>query len=94
MRLASSRRSESLFSIQVLRVVAAMAVVLPHTHRQFELKFGLPDALPFEAFKVGHAGVDLFFVIFGFIMVYVSEKLFGPSGAPSVPPPMGNVGGR
>jgi len=94
MRLASSRRSETLFSIQVLRAVAAMAVVLPHAHRQFELKFGLPDALPVEAFKIGHAGVDLFFIISGFIiMVYVSEKLFGRSGAPSVPPPMRNVGG-
>ncbi len=70
-------------SIQILRAVAALMVVLTHAQ---------DDALN-EAVKAGlgfaqtHllpwvAGVDLFFVISGFIMVYASERLFATPGGP------------
>jgi len=77
-----ARDAGSLLSIQVLRAIAASAVILPHINREFALKLGLPDALPLETFKVGNVGVDLFFVISGFIMVYVAEPLFGRREAP------------
>ena len=55
-----------LASIQFLRALAALSVTLAH-------------ALPFcgVEFRLGIAGVDLFFVISGFVMVYASEKYFG-----------------
>jgi exopolysaccharide production protein ExoZ len=52
--------------IQIARGVAALAVVGCHA---------LPN------FAVGGAGVDLFFVISGFVMVHSSERLFGRDGA-------------
>jgi exopolysaccharide production protein ExoZ len=51
-----------LSSIQSLRALAVFAVLVRHCHDQFTL---------------GSAGVDLFFVISGFIMVYASRELFG-----------------
>ena len=65
--------------IQLLRVLAALAVAMTHLGfelgRQFKWQIGAPS------FSTG-AGVDVFFVISGFIIVYVSEPLFGKSWAP------------
>jgi len=54
--------SSKIEAIQSLRAIAALMVVTRHT--------GLPSAM-------GGAGVDLFFVISGFVMVYSSRALFG-----------------
>jgi exopolysaccharide production protein ExoZ len=54
--------TERVSSIQSLRALAAVAVLTRHCHDEFYL---------------GSAGVDLFFVISGFIMVYASRDLFG-----------------
>jgi exopolysaccharide production protein ExoZ len=70
-------------AIQILRAIAALSVAVGHAQgfigipmeRQGEA-FGWSFLLPWGA------GVDLFFVISGFIMVYSSEGLFGaPGGA-------------
>ena len=65
-------------SIQILRAIAALMVVVAHAQDDAlgnALKMGLSftktDALPWDA------GVDLFFVISGFIMVHASHRLFG-----------------
>ncbi|QZT58426.1 acyltransferase family protein [Mycolicibacterium austroafricanum] len=60
---ASPRR---LVTIQVLRGIAALMVVLYHVINQ---SAGFYAVLPTG---VGRAGVDLFFVISGFVMVYVT----------------------
>jgi exopolysaccharide production protein ExoZ len=59
-------------NIQGLRFLAALAVCVMHV--------GLIKLDP-DLFNMGGAGVDLFFVISGFIMVVSSQRLFGQPGA-------------
>jgi peptidoglycan/LPS O-acetylase OafA/YrhL len=66
--------------VQVLRGLAALAVDVQHTIDEFVRHLQLPDRMPPD-FKYGSAGVDLFFVISGFVMVYSSERLFGIAGS-------------
>ena len=67
-----------LLSIQALRCFAVMGVILFHVQHYYTNKLQMPGFLP--RFDVGSAGVDLFFVISGFIMVYAFERLFGQPG--------------
>ncbi|PPD14596.1 MAG: acyltransferase [Methylobacterium sp.] len=68
--------------LQVLRAIAALTVVFGHAQHD-----ALVSAMRAgQAFTRNHAlpwgaGVDLFFVISGFIMVHASERLFGREGA-------------
>ena len=68
-----------LASIQVLRAAAALAVLFAHLWPALA-QFGNENIIP--NFTFGAAGVDLFFVISGFIMVYTSERLFGQRDGP------------
>jgi len=63
---------KGLVSIQYLRAVAVALVLFYHCREQFE---GFSAAIPI---KVGAAGVDLFFVISGFIMVVITNRNMGP----------------
>jgi peptidoglycan/LPS O-acetylase OafA/YrhL len=76
----SSPSAAPLNSIQILRAIAALAVMSVHVRNEAATRLGAHNPLP--DFLVGAAGVDLFFVISGFIMVYASEPLFGRAGAP------------
>jgi peptidoglycan/LPS O-acetylase OafA/YrhL len=71
-------RSTSLVSIQSLRAVAALLVLGTHASTAFVVK-----AAGFPIITFGAFGVDLFFVISGFVMVYSSERLYGQHGAPT-----------
>ena len=69
-------------ALQWLRALAAGMVVFAHAQGDAMVhaartasRFTPLPAFPFEA------GVDLFFVISGFVMVYASKGLFGQSGA-------------
>lgn len=58
-----------LLSIELARGVAAIIVVLYHAARHLDKSVGFP--LGKQAFQFGHAGVDFFFVISGFIILHV-----------------------
>ena len=73
--------SPTLKSIQVLRAVAAIGVLTLHAATE-KITFLGGEPGPFKNFLLGAAGVDLFFVISGFVMVYSSESLFGRSDGP------------
>ena len=60
--------------VQMVRAFAALIVVIFHTQGELRHR-GFPD--PFPDLTVGAFGVDLFFVVSGFIMVYASDRLFG-----------------
>lgn len=69
-------------TIQALRAIAALLVVFGHAAHETEAigpRVGLPaiDA----SFMHWGIGVDIFFVISGFIMVHTSADLFGRPGA-------------
>ena len=73
--------STQLKSIQILRAVAALGVLTLHAANEKITHLGGAPG-PFKNFLLGAAGVDLFFVISGFVMVYSSESLFGRPGGP------------
>lgn len=71
-----------LYGIQVLRAFAALIVAVHHVQSDAVFlagragtAFSPSDILPWNA------GVDLFFVISGFIMVHASSGLFGQAGS-------------
>jgi exopolysaccharide production protein ExoZ len=63
---------DQLVSIQVLRAIAALAVVAFHFTVSLQQDFHLTTDLLFQA---GASGVDVFFVISGFIMSYTTAGL-------------------
>lgn len=65
----------TIYSIQVLRGIAALLVVIFHSYIHLEARNLIPK-VPGLA-DVGRAGVDIFFVISGFIMVCISGESFG-----------------
>ena len=72
-----------IWTLQYLRALAALMVVFHHAGEQLAPHGQL--VLPVDA-GVGQAGVDIFFVLSGFIMVYITHGRSGPearSGARS-----------
>ena len=66
-------RHPTYLGLQVLRVMAAVLVLI--THSGFYASERLDRS--FKYWETGAAGVDLFFVISGFVMVYSSVNLIG-----------------
>jgi exopolysaccharide production protein ExoZ len=64
---------DQLISIQILRGLAALAVALCHASA-YIVSVDPHTTVPYVS--VGAAGVDVFFVISGFVIVYSSEDLF------------------
>ncbi|MFC7291001.1 acyltransferase family protein [Hirschia litorea] len=68
---------QQLSSLQAVRAIAAIFVVVFHINIYF-----LPERLyngesAVELFNIGYAGVEFFFALSGFIMVYIHQKDIG-----------------
>ncbi|MEX0745426.1 MAG: acyltransferase [Phycisphaeraceae bacterium] len=75
----SSPPTPTLPGIQALRALAATSVAVAHAGEEFGRHLNLDNLIP--NLNRGAVGVDLFFVISGFVMVYASERLFTRDGA-------------
>jgi len=75
--MAASAVATKLSGIEISRGLAASAVVLYHVARHLNQAYSMPTLA--SVFQFGHAGVDVFFVISGFIIVYVHYKDIGAS---------------
>lgn len=58
-----------MISIQVLRAIAALLVVMVHTTLKAQ-SMGIGS----KVLEIGHSGVDLFFIISGFIMMMIGSR--------------------
>ena len=67
MSLSAYPRDERLDGLQALRALAALAVVVFHAGRY------VSTALPVPAWHWGEFGVDVFFALSGFVMVYTTR---------------------
>lgn len=73
---------KQIVSVQILRGLAALMVVFGHAqHHTLMQTLKLGGSFERNHLLPWGAGVDIFFVISGFIMVYASENLFGRKGA-------------
>ena len=72
-------KSRTIQGLQILRGVAALAVLCHHI---LEESRALPliSELPNSLILVGACGVDIFFVISGFIMLYTNKERVGQAG--------------
>ena len=85
-------RTQQLGSLQVLRALAALTVTFDHTIYLFITHLHLTPPFTYVAF--GRFGVQLFFVISGFVMVYASVKhspTFGGTLVATPPTPSGAI---
>lgn len=64
-----------LTGIEALRGIAALAVLLYHAARHVDAAYGAPMLM--RVFQGGHAGVDLFFVLSGFLILHVHRGDIG-----------------
>ena len=77
-----TRRPATIPGIQVMRGIAAFMVVLHHSWlATVHAGSGSLGPLQQQLIGVGASGVDIFFVISGFIMIHVSRDRFGQPGA-------------
>ncbi|HEX7855571.1 MAG TPA: acyltransferase [Sphingobium sp.] len=74
----SSSPKPKLTGIEALRGIAALSVLLYHAARHVNAASGAP--LLMGAFQAGHAGVDLFFVLSGFLILHVHGRDIGRPG--------------
>ncbi|WP_088283362.1 acyltransferase [Ideonella sp. A 288] len=75
--MATSKPGQRLAEVDALRGLAALAVVLYHYTTRFHELFG-NGAEPVVAFPGGHYGVNLFFIISGFVIFMTLQRTTRP----------------
>ena len=75
--MADSKSKSRLVEVDALRGLAALAVVLFHYTTRFAELFA-PNPPPTFSFPGGHYGVNLFFIISGFVIFMTLEKTSRP----------------
>ena len=75
--MADSKSKSRLVEVDALRGLAALAVVLFHYTTRFTELFA-PNPPPTFSFPDGHYGVNLFFIISGFVIFMTLEKTSRP----------------
>lgn len=76
---ANPETPNTLASLQILRGIASLLVVMIHVSQTFESRFGT-KLLP-RFVDAGMIGVDIFFCLSGFIMYFTAHAGFGVPGA-------------
>jgi len=76
-----NEKTKKIDSIQLLRGVAAFSVVFYHL-TLVEKKYAGTDSYLPDLLTAGRSGVDLFFVISGFIMVLITRRKWGQNSDP------------
>lgn len=72
-------RPRTLYGIAEIRGAAALLVLLYHAARHVDASVGAPALM--ALFQAGHMGVDLFFVLSGFLILHVHARDIGrPAG--------------
>ncbi len=75
-QLEKTSKANKLVGLEIGRGIAASIVVLYHVARILE-PYAQVSITPLDFFQFGHAGVDFFFVLSGFIIFYVHQKHIG-----------------
>ena len=76
-RLTSGGQGERLVGLDALRGVAAVMVMLYHYTTRYDEKFG-HGSVPSFSVPWGHLGVDLFFMVSGFVIFMTLERTTRP----------------
>ncbi|MET0349046.1 MAG: acyltransferase [Rhizobacter sp.] len=69
----AARPAEHFGELDVLRGLAAVAVMLFHYTTRYQAVYGFPSPLPFDV-GFGHYGVELFFGISGFVILMTLQR--------------------
>ena len=76
---APSSSKNRIIELDGLRGLAALSVLLYHYTTRFSEKFSLEQTVSVFGFKYGHAGVELFFILSGFVIFMTVEKIKSPA---------------
>lgn len=79
-RPASQMPTSRLETVQIMRALAALSVLVQHSFHEAQ-RFNPSATLNYLENWPWHIGVDVFFVISGFIMMHTAASTFGKPGA-------------